>query len=52
MICLLCYESNKDTIRLSSDEGKEQRVSSLLFKYFRFCFEVRYQQDILNMKTI
>lgn len=40
MICLLCYESNKDSIRLVSQEGKQHRVSSLLFKYFRFCFEV------------
>lgn len=48
MICVLCYESNKDSIRLISNEGTEHRLSSLLFKYFRFCFEVRETAICLN----
>lgn len=48
MICVLCYESNKDSIRLISSEGKQHRVSSLLFKYFQFCFEVRETANCFN----
>lgn len=40
MICLLCYETNDESIVLDSDEGKQLNISSLLFKYFRFCFDV------------
>lgn len=40
MICLLCYESNDESIVLDSDEGRQLNVSFLLFKYFQFCFNV------------
>lgn len=40
MFCLLCYESNADYICLSSEESEYFKVSSVLFKYFKFIFEV------------
>ncbi|KAJ6627762.1 Zinc finger protein [Pseudolycoriella hygida] len=39
MNCLLCCESSKDTINVTSNEGNHHLISSLLFKYFRFCFD-------------
>lgn len=46
MICLLCYEPNEESMALDSEEGKRLNVPHLLFKYFRFCFAVRFQSFI------
>lgn len=40
MICLLCYESNEEYISIEGEQGKKLKVSVLLYKYFRFCFDV------------
>lgn len=40
MICLLCYESNDEFISIDGEQGRELMVPVLLYKYFRFCFDV------------
>lgn len=40
MVCLLCFECSGDHISLSSVEGDKSKISFVLFKYFRFMFEV------------
>lgn len=40
MFCLLCYESNDECISVDGEQGKKLKVSVLLYKYFRFCFDV------------
>lgn len=41
MVCLLCYESNNgDYIALTSGESEHLNISCVLFKYFKFMFEV------------
>lgn len=53
MICLLCCESNADFIALSSEQGKNSMIPSILFKYFRFMFEVRdLIFDVIQMKCV
>lgn len=42
MICLLCYESNNDAISVDGEHGKQMNLSLLLFKYFKFCFDVSF----------
>lgn len=46
MICLLCYDSNEESIVLDSEEGRRLNVSPILFKYFQFCFAVRFQSFV------
>lgn len=40
MICLLCYEPNADFISIDGEYGKQLNISTLLYKYFKFCFDV------------
>lgn len=44
MICLLCYESNDECISIDGEQGRQLKVSVLLYKYFRFCFNVSNEQ--------
>lgn len=48
MTCLLCYENHEDYISLSSAEGQACEISSVLFTYFRFMFEVKQLTTWVN----
>lgn len=48
MICLLCYESNKEFISVDSEHNQQFKISNLLYKYFRFCFDVSIFENSLN----
>lgn len=40
MICLLCYEPNDEFISVDGQYGRQLTMSMILYKYFRFCFDV------------
>lgn len=40
MICLLCLEQSESPIKIESDKKASLDISSILEKYFRFCFDV------------
>lgn len=48
MICLLCYASNDECISVDSEQGRQLKVSILLFKYFQFCFDVSKLATMAN----
>lgn len=52
MVCLLCCECGVDDISLSSSEGVRSNISSVLFKYFRFVFEVNKSLFTQHFKAI
>lgn len=52
MICLLCYESNEEYISIDGEQGKKLKVSVLLYKYFRFCFDVSIQGIVIAFHTL
>lgn len=40
MACSLCYATNEHLMEFKSEEAKRLHVSSILLKYFSFCFNV------------
>lgn len=49
MACLLCFGTNEDNIDLNGDEAKQFRIATVLFKFFSFCLNVSYYNDIVDL---
>lgn len=48
MACSLCYERKDSLIDLSGDEAKQFHITSILYKFFAFCFPVSSSNLTLN----
>lgn len=47
MICLLCYEPNNESISLDGEQGRQWKVPIILYKHFRFCFDVSIRLKLI-----
>lgn len=49
MECRLCLETQGNLLNIASYEAAKLNVAAILYKYFRFCFDVRKSKDLLKL---
>lgn len=47
--CLLCWQSSQNAFELESLKAVELRVKHILYKHFRFCFDVSHSLGLSSI---